>query len=124
MMFAKGDFKAQLLGGDGGRTGGRSRSPKKQAAARKNGKLGGRPPTRTLAEILLNRPLNTAQRRQLTESGREYMLIGNVQALENFFHASDLHSSGWRKPRGKVPVRVKHAIAQLKLVARYCLANR
>lgn len=34
---------AALLGQLGGKVGGKSRSPKKLAASRKNGKLGGRP---------------------------------------------------------------------------------
>ena len=34
---------ARVLGQAGGRIGGRSKSPAKVAAARKNGKLGGRP---------------------------------------------------------------------------------
>jgi hypothetical protein len=79
--------------------GGYSKSPAKVAAARKNGreskkedKKGGRPPTRTLAERLLGRPLRTKAEREGFKEALEQLLQREQQELVRFFGVHDIHA--------------------------------
>lgn len=125
-MFRKND---PFTAWEAGSKGGRSRSIAKQQAARRNAKAprSGRPPTRTLAEKLLNRAVTSDQCTRFNEACREHMHFGHFHAVAQFFRIpsggdsfSALCTMEWHKPRGKVPADVRRAIALLKVVARYC----
>jgi hypothetical protein len=82
-----------------GRKGGQSRSRAKVTAARSNGVLGGRKPSRTLAERLLGRTLRTAAERAGFREAFEELLAREQQELVQFF--------GVESPNKRVPVLPK-----------------
>jgi hypothetical protein len=84
---------------DSGRRGGRAQSKAKVAAARRNGKSGGRPPTHTLAERIFGRRLrmpreSTKRNARQSALGKavDSLLQGERQELEEYFGVSSLKS--------------------------------
>ncbi len=73
---------------DFGRKGGSARTRRKRAAARANGKLGGRPYSRTLAEFLLRRKIPPEQQR-LVEKAFGDLFQHEQEAIRKYFHVMD-----------------------------------
>jgi len=80
---------------DAGKVGGRSRSKAKVAAAKENGKSGGRKPTRTLAERLVGRKVRTVEEKAAFKAALGQLLEREKQVLAEFF---GVHSFDARLP--------------------------
>ena len=75
-----------------GSTGGHSRSRAKVQASQKNGKSGGRPPSRTLAERLLGRTLSSPAHRAGFNLAVNQLLQREQQELADFFGVVSLNA--------------------------------
>ncbi len=145
-----GETPAELgrLGGlKGGKIGGRSRSKAKVAAARLNGKHGGRPATWTLAERLLRRRLSESELRTVKRAYNNDSVGGWFRTerdlLEAFFGAArgishyqqirmkqrvgrdlfaTIDSKHFRRRTGRMPADVRYVVDKFRLMSRHALA--
>jgi hypothetical protein len=105
-----------------GRVGGKSTSAAKLKAARKNGKAGGRRPTRTLAERLLGRKIHDHEREALAEAYKE-LLIAERTVLEDHFQLSTindpLHTTLWRQKSRSPTKHIRYLIDKFRLALAY-----
>lgn len=99
-----------------GRTGGKSKSPAKVTAAKRNGKLGGRPSTRTLLERILNRKVTADEHSAFRDKVLCHVLLGEQQYITNFFQ-TDWEGTPTVSWRG-LPQKVRQAIRHVKAVSK------
>jgi hypothetical protein len=114
---------------DAGRQGGLSRSFRKRRAAKKNGRLGGRAPSRTLAEMLLRRKLSIKERDRIHRGiiENQVMLMGEARRLLVFYgrheRANDdaalwFISKDWRQQAPDIPPEIRALIMKFRAGAR------
>jgi len=107
--------------------GGKSRTPAKARAAKRNGKSGGRPPTQTLAQRIFGRALrfpakNTHWTAKATalEKAVNNLFQGERQELQEYFDVPDLMSPApystvlFRKRDRRPNKRIKFLIQKLR----------
>src|ERR1035441_989011 len=125
-MFNK--LNARQVGSKGGST----KTKRKSQASRANGKLGGRPPSKTLAERLLRRSIHPEQQKYIRLALSD-MLANERHQLEEYFHlkgglieeyyAHDeemfrtLDSTVWRTKSRRVPKEIQYLIKKFRLAA-------
>jgi hypothetical protein len=109
---------------------GQSRSTKKAQSARQNGKQGGRPASRTLAERLLGQKLWSEQKRALDEKfgGSGLLTQAEKRRIEEFFGCSfgsseAFDTTTWRRKSGRMPADVRSFVEVFRIRARYILAQ-
>jgi ribosomal protein L31E len=110
-----------------GSKGGKARTKVKRQAARANGRLGGRPPSRTLAERLLKRSIHPEQQKYIDEALSD-MLALERQQLEEYFQlkngiAEAMNSSVWRTKSRRVPKQIRYLIKKFRLAANHYLRD-
>ncbi len=121
-----------------GSRGGSAKTKRKSQASRANGKLGGRPPSKTLAERLLRRSIHPEQQKYIRLALSD-MLANERHQLEEYFHlkgglleeyyAHDeemfrtLDSTVWRTKSRRVPKEIRYLIKKFRLAANYYLRN-
>ena len=109
----------------GGLKGGKASTTKKRTAARANGKLGGRPPTRTFWECILRRPLSHNEHSRVFEAffeltKREQKLF---KAHFRLPEGSPEIDTDFRYPKQKPAGRMRHILKRLRLSARWLLST-
>jgi len=121
-----------------GSKGGSAKTKRKSQASRANGKLGGRPPSKTLAERLLRRSIHPEQQKYIRLALSD-MLANERHQLEEYFHlkgglieeyyAHDeemfrtLDSTVWRTKSRRVPKEIRYLIRKFRLAANYYLRD-
>ena len=111
-----------------GHVGGKASTPEKAAAARRNAKLGGRKPTRTLTERLLNRRIVPAQHKYIAQALGQ-LLQSELQQLEDFFGVTNvageapMHTVLWRTKSRRIPKHIRYIIMKFKLAANHFLKD-
>lgn len=102
-----------------GRKGGRSKSKAKVKAARSNGKLGGRPSTRTLIERVLNRRVTPEEWKNIQTYVMRRILLGHQDFIPSYFECDwdDVPRKSWRG----LPLQVRQSIRHLKAVTKIFL---
>jgi hypothetical protein len=121
-----------------GSRGGSAKTKRKSQASRANGKLGGRPPSKTLAERLLRRSIHPEQQKYIRLALSD-MLANERHQLEEYFHlkgglieeyyAHDeemfrtLVSTVWRTKSRRVPKEIRYLIRKFRLAANYYLRD-
>jgi hypothetical protein len=110
-----------------GSKGGRVQSSAKVIAARRNGKQGGRPPSRTLAERLLGRKIKSEHAIYI-ESAYQELPFDERRRLERHFNAdagfeTPLASTLWRSTGRRLPESVKYIVDKFRLAANHRLKN-
>jgi hypothetical protein len=121
-----------------GSKGGSAKTKRKSQASRANGKLGGRPPSKTLAERLLRRSIHPEQQKYIRLALSD-MLANERHQLEEYFHlkgglieeyyAHDeemfrtLDSTVWRTKSRRVPKEIQYLIKKFRLAANYYLRD-
>jgi hypothetical protein len=111
---------------------GRSRSVAKRRAARKNGKLGGRPAKRTLPECILRQPLTKEQRKKLKEAGWNQLLLeAEAKELLDYFQAGPaligddpMDTKLWQRKSRRMPKHILFIVRKFRLASRYILASK
>jgi len=107
-----------------------STSPAKTKAARRNGQAGGRPPSRTLAERLLNRKLGVDEHEQIKKlwQGNQLLLNREGHTLLNHFGGEGwvdpleiMDSKLWRRKSRRMPKEVRYVVAKFRLGVRHFL---
>src|ERR1035438_367567 len=127
-------LNAKLVGSKGGS----AKTKRKSQASRANGKLGGRPPSKTLAERLLRRSIHPEQQKYIRLALSD-MLANERHQLEEYFHlkgglieeyfAHDeemfrtLDSTVWRTKSRRVPKEIRYLIRKFRLAANYYLRD-
>jgi hypothetical protein len=113
-----------------GKKGGSARSTAKKKAARQNGKRGGRPPSRTLAERLLGRKLTPYWRGELGKalSANEILFQSQIRKIGDFFGTSLSSSDGfdtkhWCRKSGRLPPEIRYLVKRFRLGANYYIAQ-
>lgn len=106
-----------------GRKGGRARSDKKRRSSRRNGKLGGRKPSRTLAERLLGQKLKPEQREALAKKQLEIAsFIQKDRAKVTEFFGADFEdvfqTTTWRRKTGRMNQEVRDILEKWRVLAR------
>jgi hypothetical protein len=99
---------------------GRARSPAKRRAARENGKAGGRPPSRTLAERLLGRKLQPRDRAAFNRAvddllQREQQVLAAYFGCYHILDSRPLHTKLWRQRSRRPPKEIRYLIRKIKL---------
>lgn len=121
-----------------GSKGGSAKTKRKSQASRANGKLGGRPPSKTLAERLLRRSIHPEQQKYIRLALSD-MLANERHQLKEYFHlkgglieeyyAHDeemfrtLDSTVWRTKSRRVPKEIRYLIRKFRLAANYYLRD-
>ena len=125
---------AAEAGRAGGHKGGKASTPAKRRAARANGKLGGRRPTRSLCELLLHQKLSRDQKIRLLQAwanGSVLLEREKQQFLEYFSSSSEyinptinhpLISDLWRRKSRKPPKEIRFLITKFRVAARHYMA--
>src|ERR1019366_10102432 len=97
-----------------GAKGGLVKTKAKGKAARANGKLGGCPPTKTLAERLLGRSLQPEQKKYIDEALSDMSYSERSQLAEHFQLESGMDramdSRLWRSKSQRVPKEIQYLI--------------
>jgi hypothetical protein len=111
-----------------GRKGGLVSSASKARAARQNGRKGGRPPSRTLAERLLGRKLQPWQEEMIDKAlvKNEFMFVAHVKVLLDYFGVAystqyAFDTKVWRRKTARPPKEIRYLIAKFRLGAEYYL---
>jgi hypothetical protein len=96
--------------------GGQSKSPAKVAAARRNGKKGGRPSTSTLLERILKRNVTPDEMKTFRAQVLRHIPLEEQDTITNFFQAgwTEIPTVSWRG----LPLRVRQAIRHVKAAAK------
>ena len=108
-----------------GAKGGSAKLKAKGKAARANGKLGGCPPTKTLAERLLGRTIHPEQLKYI-EKALSDMLSSERHELQEYFQLEDgiskaMSSFAWKSKSRRVPREIQYLIKKFRLAARHYL---
>jgi hypothetical protein len=111
-----------------GEKGGRAKTPKKQQTARKNGKAGGRRPSRTLVERLLGKRIAPVQHKYIEKAygdllGREKQLLEDYFQTKYILDKEPLHTLSWRAKSRRVPKQIRYIIRKFKLAANHYLKD-
>jgi hypothetical protein len=128
----------ELNAKEAGSKGGIAKTKRKSQAARDNGKLGGRPPSKTLAERLLNRSIHLEQQKYIRQAFSD-MLASERQQLEEFFqlkaglfeeyfaHDEEMFRTMdnvvWRTKSRRVPKEIRYLIEKFRLAANHYLRD-
>ncbi len=97
-----------------GSKGGKAKTKVKGQSARSNGTLGGRPPSRTLVERLLQRSIHQEQQKYIDEALSDMLAIERHQ-LEEYFQLDSgmnkaMASTLWRAKSRRVPREIRYLI--------------
>ncbi len=117
MAWSYGTFN--VVDGRAGKAG-RARSAAKRRAARSNGKSGGRPPSRTLAERLLGRKLHPVDRPSFDRAvadllQREQQVLAEYFGCYHILDSRPLHTKLWRQRSRRPPKEIRYFIRKIKL---------
>jgi hypothetical protein len=121
-----------------GSKGGKAKTKVKSKTAQANGKLGGRPPSKTLAERLLHRSIQPEQKKyirlafgELVDSERQqleeyFQLAAGV--LEDYYDYDEkmfkvINSTAWRSKSRRVPKEIRYLIKKFRLAANHFLRD-
>src|ERR1035437_6884096 len=110
-----------------GAKGGLAKTKAKGKAARANGKLGGCPSTKTLAERLLGRSLQPEQQKYIDAALSDMLSIERHQ-LQKYFQLEAgmdkaMESTLWRTKSRRVPKQIRYLIKKFRLAANYYLRD-
>lgn len=108
-----------------GMKGGRARTSRKQRAARANGKLGGRRSTRSPAERLLRRNIDTDQEKYVTKAFHT-LYTHEQEALLAYFgleRHETLNKRGCRARERKPSKELRYVMRKFRLAARHYLKD-
>lgn len=126
----------KLSAKNAGSKGGKANTKVKGKAARANGRLGGRPPSKTLAERLLGRSIHPEQQKYIDVALSD-MLSSERRQLEEYFQldrgvlveffllqsGKAMDSSIWRSRTRRVPKQVQYLIKKFRLAANHYLRD-
>jgi hypothetical protein len=130
MAWSRGSFNIveRDVAIDAARRGGKSRSSAKVRAAKRNGKLGGRPCTLTVAHHLFGRELTSEDRKRLPDVLHQ-LLVREKEMLKGYFGVSPddvtaLNSTPCPKKERKPAKEVRYLLAKLRLAAEHLMPQR
>lgn len=110
-----------------GSKGGKAKTKVKSQSARSNGTLGGRPPSRTLVERLLQRSIHQEQQKYIDEALSDMLAIERHQLEEYFQLESGMNkamaSTVWRAKSRRVPREIRYLIKKFRLAANHYLRD-
>src|ERR1019366_3209191 len=108
-----------------GAKGGLAKSKAKGKASRANGKLGGCPPTKTLAERLLGRTIHPGQLKYIEKALCD-MLSSERRELQDYFQleggiSEAMSSAVWKSKSRRIPKPIQYLIRKFRLTANHYL---
>ncbi len=116
-----------FTGFEAGAKGGKSQSPKKQRAARANGRQGGRPRKRTLAEYLLRRRLVPEQHSAVDNALRSMTLsVPEQEALLAYFgvdRTSSINVQDFRPRERKPNAKIRYIMRKFRMEVNHRLKD-
>jgi hypothetical protein len=104
-----------------GSKGGRASTNAKRIAARVNGKKGGRPPSRTFVEKLLQHEI-PAHHQKFIAKAYDRLFESEKQTLSLYFGVDFLNSLCAKLPT-RLPEEIRYLLSRFKLAAKYHLRN-
>lgn len=114
----------KLTAKNAGAKGGRAKTKLKGKTAQVNGRLGGRPPSRTLVERLLGRSILPEQQQYIDQALND-LFAREQEQIEEFFQVNSLYdsatNSAWQQKSRRVPKRIRYLIQKLRLAVNHYL---